>query len=118
MTNLLNHRGRHSTEVVFPLTIQPSRVRFLAFPNLFVVAEIFQWRYCLERERVDNVKSLIADQTHLVLVSGKLVLKKTFSTSANMNDDLDYLAQDLKQSWNGPQNCDSPSSFQPSNLSL
>ena len=41
----------------------------------FDVAEIYRQWHCLERE--DSAKSLIVEQTHLVLINGKLVLQKT-----------------------------------------
>ena len=55
--------GRHSTEHAFALPTQPSRVRFLAFPNFFIwslsrnsfnwkqkfdVAEIYRQQHCLD----------------------------------------------------------------------
>ena len=47
--------------------------------EIFDVAKIYRQRTALrERERV-TVQSLIVDRTHLVLVSGKLVLQKTWN---------------------------------------
>ena len=55
------------------LLTQWLRVRFLAFLKFFYVAEIID--SALLREW--TVQSLIADRTHLVLVSGKLVQQKS-----------------------------------------
>ena len=57
------------------LPTQPSWVRFSAFPIKKIdVNEIYQQQHYLQR--VDSAKILIVDQTHPVLVSGKLVLQK------------------------------------------
>ena len=49
---------------------------FSAFPVFFNfnVTEIYWQRHLVER--VDSAKSLIVDRTHLVQVSGRLVLQK------------------------------------------
>ena len=57
--------GRHSTVVAFALLTQPSRVRFLPFPNSFKkfdVAEIYQQLHCLresgqyKKKRIETIK--------------------------------------------------------------
>ena len=73
--------GRHSTEVAFALPTQPSQVQLSAFPiqcywDLSTAA--------LLRDRVDSAKSLVVDQTHLVLVFGKLVVQKKISNETKL----------------------------------
>ena len=74
--------GWHSTEVAFALLILLARVWFSVFTRFFREIQISWCRrdlstavHCLVC--VDSAwKSLILDQTHLVLASGKLVLEK------------------------------------------
>ena len=68
--------GWHSTELAFALLTQPARVWFSAFPKTFrnfLMSLKFNDSALL---RECTVQSLIVVQTHLVLVSGKLVLQK------------------------------------------
>ena len=84
LTEILNRQkaqgwgggGRHSTEVAFALYTQPARVEFSAFPRFFrnfLMLLRFNDSALL---REVTVQSLIAVQTHLVLVRGKLVQQK------------------------------------------
>ena len=63
--------------IAFLLHAQRPWVQFLALLNFFKekfdVAEIFQQRTA---QREETVQSLLVDRTHLVLVSGQLVLQK------------------------------------------
>ena len=74
--NIRSLGGRQSTEVALALPTQLSQVRFLAVLVFFQIW--FYWvlsTVALLRES-GQWKSLMVDWTHLVLVSGKLVLQK------------------------------------------
>ena len=68
--------GWHNTEVAFVLLTQPARVRFLAFSRFFENFLMLLRLYISALLREWTVQSLIFAQTHLVRVSGKLVLQK------------------------------------------
>ena len=83
-TKLRTKGGRRGTEVAFALPTQSSRVWFSSFLNLFR----YSWDLstaALLREKVDSPKCPIVVWTHLVLVSGKLVLQKNPEHSLLMN---------------------------------
>ena len=77
-------RGLHSSEAAFFLLTQRPRVRFSTSPKIYCYdVEIYTWPWLEKsRLRLENV-----DQTHLVLASGKLVLRKSFSRSCIKSED-------------------------------
>ena len=80
----LRGRGLHSSEAAFFLLRQRPRVRFSTSPKIYCYdVEIYTWPWLEKsRLRLENV-----DQTHLVLASDKLVLRKRFSRFSIKSED-------------------------------
>ena len=70
MSNIRKHTRMHSTKVAFLVLTQKPRVSFLTFLRIFLLMVL---RFIDGGQWLDNV-----NQTHLVVASGMLVLKKHF----------------------------------------